>query len=132
MFGKITAVAAIVALLGAALLVIGANVQPDRPQDVPSLAHFAPDPNSVYDPVAAGEQLPDGYRNTLGRDDILPVYDPAMEPGFVSAGSVDWSDESLVLGLEIEGEAKAYPIAFLNRREMVVDSLAGVPVLVTW
>jgi hypothetical protein len=29
-------------------------------------------------------------------------------------------------------EAKAYPVSFLNRREMVIDSINGIPILVTW
>lgn len=43
-----------------------------------------------------------------------------------------WDDGTLVIGLAIDGEVKAYPVGFLNRREMVVDSIAGIPVLVTW
>jgi hypothetical protein len=30
------------------------------------------------------------------------------------------------------GEAKAYPVCVLRFREMVNDSLAGVPILVSW
>ena len=38
----------------------------------------------------------------------------------------------LVIGLELDGDAKAYPVSFLNRREMVIDWIGGTPVLVTW
>jgi hypothetical protein len=100
---------------------------PNRPEATAELGALA-DPDEVYDPVAAGEDLPEGYRNTLRRDDILPVYDPE----FVPAREIDWSDDSLVIGVQIDSEAKAYPVDHLNRREMVVDRLAGVPILVTW
>ena len=86
------------------------------------------DPFQVYDPVRAGENTPPGFRQLLFRDDIAPIY----EPRFVSAETSPWTEESLVIGVEIDGESKAYPVGFLNRREMVIDRLAGVPILVTW
>lgn len=130
--GKVIAFMVIGSLgLGAMSWTIGAS-RPDRPEEVEGLSVFAEDPDSVYDPVRAGEPLPDGYRKVLGRDDILPVYDPVADPGFVTAEATDWPEDSLVVGLEIGGEARAYPVAFLNRREMVLDSIAGIPVLVTW
>lgn len=87
-----------------------------------------PDPGSVFDPTAAGEALPDGYRQLLRRDDIAPEYDPR----FTSADAVDWPGESLVIGLEGSETTKAYPVTFLNQREMVIDDLDGLPVLVSW
>lgn len=87
-----------------------------------------PDPNDVYDPVRAGEQLPSGYRRVLGRDQIFPIYEPA----FVLATEVDWASDTLVIGVAGDKSAKAYPVTHLNRREMVIDSLEGIPILVTW
>ena len=37
-----------------------------------------------------------------------------------------------VIGLEIEGETKAYPINMLSRHEIVDDVVGGKPVAVTW
>lgn len=85
-------------------------------------------PTGVYDPVAAGEPTPPGFRQLLGRDSIPPVYNPS----FVDAGSIDWDDDTLVIGVEIEGEARAYPVSFLNWREMVIDRIGSTPVLVSW
>ena len=85
-------------------------------------------PVSPYDPVAAGEILPEGYRELLPRDAIRPVY----RPSFVRAADVAWNAEALVIGVVVDGEAKAYPVSYLNSREMVVDRLAGIPILVTW
>ena len=86
------------------------------------------DPSGVYNPVTAGEPLPDGFRQLLPRDAILPVY----EPVFVEAGNIGWAGEVDVIGVEIDGEAKAYPVSFLNGREMVIDEIADVPIVVTW
>ncbi len=86
------------------------------------------DPQLTYDPVAAGEDLPAGYRQLLARDQIAPIYDPE----FTGAGSVDWPADMLVIGVAGERDAKAYPVTPLNQREMVIDSLEGIPILVTW
>lgn len=85
-------------------------------------------PYEVYDPVRAGESIPSGFRQLLDRDQILPVY----EPVFTGPNQVDWPNEMLVIGIAGTDEAKAYPVTHLNRREMVIDSLEGIPVLVTW
>lgn len=94
----------------------------------PRLNLSVPDPDSIYDPVRGGETLPDGYRPLLRRDAIFPVYDPV----FTDANGVSWPEDSLVIGVDLEGEARAYPVAFLNRREIVNDNHRGIPTLVTW
>lgn len=68
------------------------------------------------------------FNQILDLDAIRPVYDPQ----FIPAAQADLNDEQLVLGIAIDGEAKAYPIAVLNPREMVNDELAGIPILATW
>lgn len=68
------------------------------------------------------------YSQLLPRDGIRPIY----EPEFAPADQVPLADEELVLGVEIDGQAKAYPIAVLTAREMVNDELAGIPILATW
>ncbi len=81
-----------------------------------------------YNPVLAGERLPDGFRQLLPRDAITPVY----EPTFIAGVDIGWPTEAEVIGVTIGGESKAYPVSFLNSREMVVDELGGEPILVTW
>ena len=82
----------------------------------------------AYNPVTAGEPLPDGFRQLLARDAISPIYNPAFAP----AEQMDWPNETQVIGVVSGEEAKAYPISFLNRREMVIDEIEGEPILVTW
>lgn len=100
---------------------------PDRPNATETLGLLA-GPDEVYNPVSAGEPLPGGYRQLLRRDAILPVYDPE----FTSADEVDWPNESLIVGVAGAETAKAYPVTHLNSREMVIDSLDGIPILVSW
>jgi len=87
-----------------------------------------PDPTGSYDPVAAGEPLPDGFRQVLGRDDIRPIYQPKLVPHEL----VSWSDNTLVIGVDLNGEARAYPVGYLTQREIVNDDHRGIPTLVTW
>lgn len=68
------------------------------------------------------------WNQVLGRDAILPIY----EPEFVSAQNAPYADDELVIGVELNGEARAYAIGPLNSREMVNDTVGGVPILVTW
>ena len=92
------------------------------------LSYAAPDPKQTYDPSRSGDQLPKGFRQLLARDAIRPIYDP----GFVTADLTPWRDDTLVIGIEQDGDAKAYPVSLLNGREMVIDRIAGIPALVTW
>lgn len=114
------------------LIVLALPFEPPRSESVipvSGLPVASPDPDAVPDPTVGSDvELPTGYRLAFPRDAIAPVYEPA----FVPADAVDWAARTLVIGLEIEGEAKAYPVSFLNRREMVIDRLAGIPILVTW
>ncbi len=80
------------------------------------------------EPPAPAAEKEYHFNQILDLDAIRPVYDPV----FVAAEAADLSDEQLVLGVAIDGQAKAYPIAVLNGREMVNDELAGIPILATW
>jgi hypothetical protein len=64
------------------------------------------------------------------RDGIPPIDDPVFEPVF--GGATSPSDNEPVISLEINGEAKAYPLAILIKHEIVNDELGGVPVTVTF
>ena len=85
-------------------------------------------PEDLYNPVFAGEDLPPGFRQLLGRDDILPVY----QPRFVATAEAGWEPDELIIGVDLNDEARAYPVSFLNRREIVVDIHRGIPTFVTW
>lgn len=61
-------------------------------------------------PGRYGAERATGYR---GRDKYVVTHD-------------------LVIGVALGGEAMAYPIQILNWHEVVNDTLAGVPILVTW
>jgi len=64
----------------------------------------------------------------LANDAIAPIY----HPKFVPASDADFQEGNFVIGLKINGDARAYPLSVLVSREMVNDVVGGVPVLVTW
>ena len=64
----------------------------------------------------------------VGRDGIPPVYDPRYE----SLDAADIPASEPVIGLEIGGEARAFPLRYMTAHEIVDDVIAGVPVAVTY
>ena len=68
------------------------------------------------------------YGPSLPRDAIRPIYNPE----FVTAAEAGLDEQELVLGLAINGESRAYPVGPLHYREMVIDEVGGIPVLVSW
>lgn len=61
---------------------------------------------------------------------IPPLPGPIFEP--VEGGRVWLQDQSPVIALEIDGEARAYPLAILTWHEIVNDVVGSVPVAVTF
>lgn len=61
--------------------------------------------------------------------DGIPSID---EPKFVSAQDTNLQNGDLVLGLEINGDARAYPLDILVWHEIVNDVVGGEPVAVTY
>ena len=67
-------------------------------------------------------------REKLPRDAISPIYTPK----YVPAAEVKLIDEALVMGIEINGDARAMPVGLMRFREMVNGEIGGVPILATW
>ena len=79
-----------------------------------------------------------------GQDDALDNYAPRKvlptplraitDPKIVSAKEAQISDNELVIGVEIDGQARAYPINQLTgpSREIINDELAGTAIAATW
>lgn len=71
------------------------------------------------------DQLADGGPPKDG----IPSIDA---PKFDAAHETPFSDDDLVLGLVVDGDARAYPYGILNWHEVVNDTVGGVPVAVTY
>jgi hypothetical protein len=96
-----------------------------------ALPHL-PSPESNPQPAPTNVRVEDDNEYFVPRmlpfDAINPVYDPVFAP----AAEAALNDDELVMGVAIDGQAKAYPVTVLQFREMVDDELAGWPILVTW
>ena len=102
--------------LGAVLIVLGtlAFIWIGRsPDDTPQATR---PPNDLPDPQER-MMFASNYDQRLSRD---------------ATSAAPLREDELVIGLVIGGEARAYPVTTLNRREMVNDVVGGTPVLVTW
>ncbi len=74
---------------------------------------------------------------TLLPYDAIPAI---LNPTFISADEASNADntgdlyrpEEKVLGIEINGDVRAYSVPMLSRHEIVNDVVGGVPVAVTW
>ncbi|MDJ0851354.1 MAG: DUF3179 domain-containing (seleno)protein [Myxococcota bacterium] len=73
------------------------------------------------------------------RDSILAGGPPrdgirsVDEPGFVAVADASWvRPDTVVIGVELAGEARAYPVHVLEWHQVVNDSVGGVPVVVTY
>ncbi len=64
------------------------------------------------------------------RDTIPAILEPVFAP--VKEASKWMEPDELVLGIEIDGDARAYPIKILSWREVVNDVVAGMPIAATW
>ncbi|MEO1748224.1 MAG: DUF3179 domain-containing (seleno)protein, partial [Pseudomonadota bacterium] len=59
-------------------------------------------------------------------DEICNCIPAADNPEVISAADADWLDDNdIVFGIEINGEARAYPRQIMEVREMVNDTLGG-------
>jgi hypothetical protein len=67
---------------------------------------------------------------------VLPVdaIRSIDDPQFYSVPEADeeYAPDELVIGVEFEGEARAYSITLLSSREIVNDTVAGRAIAVTW
>ena len=61
--------------------------------------------------------------------DGIPSID---QPEFKKASAVKLEEGARVLGVMVNGVAKAYPISIMNYHEIVNDEFAGQPVVVTY
>ncbi len=108
----------VIVTLGVALLVTDPAAAPPAP---------LPGNNTFF---SADATLSPDYRlrEQLRRNDI-----PAIDnPTFHSANASPYPPEHLVIGVEINGDARAYSVPLLSRHEIVNDEIGGVPVAVTW
>lgn len=79
-------------------------------------------------PQATADEPPPGVKQLLPRGRIPAVFDPQ----FVPAAQAEVPDDAWVLGVVVEGEAKAYSLNLLNRHEVVNDRSGETAYAAVW
>ena len=81
-------------------------------------------------------ELGTGLRRELELVTLLPfdAIRSIEDPVFVDRTRADelYSPDELVLGIDIEGDVRAYSVPLLSRHEVVNDVVGGKPVAITW
>ncbi len=99
----------------------------DPPLDVSGLTRvwdktdFCQFQAGVFDEIISGG---------VGRDGIPPIDNPTFES--IADASTWLQPQSPVIAFELDGKARAYPLAILTRHEIVNDVVSNVPVAVTF
>ena len=78
--------------------------------------------------LLAGPDKPEGYRQILPRGRIAAVN----APEYVPAAKADIDADSWVLGVVIDGEARAYSLNLLNAHEVVNDTAGDTNFAAVW
>lgn len=91
-------------------------------------------PTPTTNPLApAPRRLQMGELQLAADEDAIPAIF-ADDSLFVDAitGDAEWDDGEFVIGVEINGDARAYPIRLMSQHELVNDTIGGQPVLISW
>jgi hypothetical protein len=60
------------------------------------------------------------------------MFNPIAAAGFVSAGDAHLSDKEMVMAVRIGQEARAYPIVQMAYHHILNDTVAEIPIVVTY
>lgn len=60
------------------------------------------------------------------------MFNPIKTQGFIPAGDAHLDDKEMVLAVQIGPEARAYPIVQMAYHHILNDTVAGVPIVVTY
>ena len=69
-------------------------------------------------------------RQVVPRDHFPVLFDPPMSN--VEAADEALEDDELVIGIAIDGKAKAYPVYVMGVHELVNDTCGEVPIAASW
>ena len=109
-------------IIGSLVFLFVVNACTSSPQPIPSNSESASVDGSLEEDYEIVTLLP---------RDAIPAID---NPRFLSAAEADdeYAPEELVLGVEFNGDARAYSTGFLSSHEIVNDTVGGRKISVTW
>jgi len=92
-------------------------------------------------PLAADASVQNGFvldPSDIPVEEILPGGPPrdgipALDhPTHVAASAEPWGEDEMVIGVNWNGESRAYPLSILEWHELVNDTVGGRPILVSY
>lgn len=79
--------------------------------------------------VFSADLRPEEIVTVLPKDAIPAI----LSPSFDDVKKASWlKGKVFVVGVEITGDSRAYPVPILSRHEIVNDVVGGKPIAVTW
>ena len=97
---------------------------------------FVPTPSPIFEQNYGLNQISDRDYRDLELVTLLPPDAiPAMTfPDYyaVEEANREYQPEELVIGVEFNGDARAYSVSLLSRHEIVNDTVGGIHLAVTW
>ena len=79
---------------------------------------------AAFDPIRSDEIV------SILPQDAIPAL---IKPRYLSVSQVsDINDREEVIGVVINGDARAYPLSTMSAHEIVDDDIGGQPIAVTW
>ncbi len=78
--------------------------------------------------MLASDSLPEGVEQLLERGGIPAIF----APEFVEADEAEIADDAWILGVALDGEARAYSLNLLNRHEVVNDRVGEHAFAAVW
>jgi uncharacterized membrane protein YraQ (UPF0718 family) len=113
------------------------GINPDKATAAPALTtesmgddiHFG-NPDMIVRGHTVEQLMPSMTRTAALWDGIPALNNPSM----IKTSEVHelFRDDEEIIGIEINGDARAYPKDILSRHEIVNDEIGGVPVAITW
>jgi hypothetical protein len=96
----------------------------------PETVESGPSPSEAQ-PASSGINYDELEIITLLPRDGIPAID---NPKFLTVAEADseYGPDELVMGVEFNGEARAYSVPLLSSHEIVNDTVGGVKISVTW
>jgi uncharacterized protein DUF3179 len=93
--------------------------------------------STVWLGINAWEAPPSSTLPSVDPSQIIYVLPPGAipaitQPTFLSANQTDFASNSSVVGVNIAGDIRAYPIAILNWHEIIDDVVGGHPIAITY
>lgn len=97
---------------------------------------FSPTPSPLFEQNFGQNELSDRDYSDL---EIITLLPPDAIPAFtfpdyysVKEANQEYAPEEMVIGVEFNGDARAYSVSLLSRHEIVNDTVGGIHLAVTW